>query len=248
MSDDAHRLLREIEQAAVRGWPALESAAIDGWQWRFTSGGSIRANSVATLDFSGDLDDAIARVEALYSARGAPAVFTISDVSAPAGLDERLAARGYRRGDDHVTMAKPVDPASRQPAATTLQREPDATWLSIYLSGLSADRRAVAPRLIAQLGSRPWFVTAAVDGEPASSGLTIVDGAVASVQCMATVPSARRRGGAAHVLAAIEARAAEERARHLYLQTGADNASARALYRAHGFHVVGRYHTRTREN
>ena len=58
----------------------------------------------------------------------------------------------------------------------------------------------------------------------------------------------RMRGVAAgreRVLAAIETVASVNGAAYLYLQTGADNASARALYERFGFAVIGHYHTRS---
>jgi GNAT superfamily N-acetyltransferase len=240
-------LLRRIELAAVRGWPALESAEVDGWIWRHTSGGSIRANSVAALDYIGaDLAASIGEVEARYGARGAPACFTISEVSRPDGLGLELERRGYRRSDDHVTMAKPV--SARLPAMgrVTIAAAPTDDWMRIYLCGLSADRRGIAPRLIAGLPPGARFITAHVAGAAISSGLTIVDGSLASVQCMATLTEARRMGGAAAVLAAIECCAGDGGASHLYLQTGGDNVAALAHYRHSGFAVAGRYHTRTR--
>jgi hypothetical protein len=45
--------LARIEAAAARAWPALETADIDCWLWRYASGGSLRANSVSTLAFHG---------------------------------------------------------------------------------------------------------------------------------------------------------------------------------------------------
>ena len=36
-------LLMDIERAAVRGWPAFEQIAVDGWLYRRSGGGSIRA-------------------------------------------------------------------------------------------------------------------------------------------------------------------------------------------------------------
>ena len=69
--------LLAIEQAAVRSWPALETAGIDGWLWRHASGGSLRANSVAALAFTGaSVGAAIAEAERRYRARGAPCRFT----------------------------------------------------------------------------------------------------------------------------------------------------------------------------
>jgi hypothetical protein len=63
-----------MERAHVRAWPALHTAAIDGWHWRSSGGGSQRANSVSTIDFAGnDVNAAIEAVEARYRALGMPA-------------------------------------------------------------------------------------------------------------------------------------------------------------------------------
>ena len=68
-----------IEQAAVRSWPALETADIDGWLWRYASGGSQRANSVSALAFTGrDVEAAICEAERRYGAKGAPCWFTVT--------------------------------------------------------------------------------------------------------------------------------------------------------------------------
>lgn len=249
-------LLAAIEQAAVRGWPALESATIGGWLWRHASGGSIRANSVATLAWSGgDVGDVIVACEARYRARGAACVFTISDVSVPRDLDALLDVRGYARGDDHVTMAKAVPAVALWPERTRATAEPDEAWFATYLSGLSENRRGVARQLIENLPPAARFysvvqagvaVASGSQNVAASCGMSIVDGRLASVQCMATEPGFRRQGSALLVLAAIEAYARQQGATHVYLQTGGDNLAAQSLYGKFGFEVIGRYHTRTR--
>jgi hypothetical protein len=136
--------LLAIEEAAVRSWPALQRMPIDGWLWRCTSGGSVRANTVATLAFSGaDVEGAIDKAERLYRTAGAPPRFTISEVSTPSDLDQRLAARCYQRGDDHVTMAKSVSASIALPDVVALGAEPTSDWMAVYLSGLTEDRRGV---------------------------------------------------------------------------------------------------------
>ena len=240
-------MLPEIEAAAVRGWPAPETAGVDGWLWRYASGGSVRANSVAALAFTGrDVTAAIAKVEAHARQRGAAACFSISDVSAPADLDARLEAHGYARGEDHVTMAKSVVATATLPDGVVLAHSPSPGWMEAYLSGLSENRRAVAPRILERLPASAVYVGATIDGKVVSSGLTIGDGNVASVQCMATLPDAQRHGGAQRVLRGIEHVAAGEGRKAIYLQTGADNVGAQALYTRAGYVVIGRYHTRTK--
>ncbi len=205
----------------------------------------MRANTVATLAFSGaDVEAAIDKAECLYRTAGAPPRFTVSEVSAPSDLDQRLAARGYERGDDHVTLVKSASSCAMPSDAIALGSEPTPEWMAVYLSGLTEDRRGVAPRILAGLPPHSRYFACLREGRAVTSGLSIADGQFASVQCMATAQGTQRQGGARSVLAAIESWAAAQGCTTLYLQTGADNAAAQALYRGCGFALAGRYHTR----
>src|SRR6266550_3035008 len=103
--------LRGMERLHVRAWPALETADIDGWLWRYSGGGSQRANSVSALAFWGaDVDAAIAEAEARYRARGASPMFQVCHVNAPTDLDERLQRRGYRLQEPCIALAKSIAP------------------------------------------------------------------------------------------------------------------------------------------
>ena len=235
--------LPEIEAAAVRSWPALETADVDGWVWRFASGGSLRANSVSTLLFNGsDADAAVRDAERRYRAKGAPCRFTITEVSQPGDLDARLAAMGYERGEDHATMVKKIASSVYAPADVELSADSAPEWLAVYLSGLTPNRREVAPNILAGLPARRCYFACRRAGVVVASGLSVGDGRLASVQCMATLASARRQGYARAVLSAIEAWAAAQGCTHLYLQAETANAAAIALYEGFGFRIAGRYH------
>jgi ribosomal protein S18 acetylase RimI-like enzyme len=240
--------LAEIEAAAVRSWPAPETADIGGWLWRYASGGSLRANSVATLSFRGaDFEAAARAVERRYQAKGAPCRFTVTEVSEPGDLDARLAAMGYACGEDHVTMAKVVANSAPSAAAdVVLSADPTPEWLAVYLSGLSPDRREAAPAILAGLPAARVYVWCRRAGAVVGSGLSVADGGLASVQCMATLASARRQGCARAVLSAIETWAAAQGCTHLYLQAESANTPAIALYERAGFRIAGRYHLRTK--
>jgi hypothetical protein len=139
-------LLSRIEAAAVKAWPALETAEIGGWLWRYSNGGSQRANSVSAAAFdANDVEAAIEEAERRYGMRRAATRVQVSAVSAPADLDDRLAARGYHRHDPSVTLAKPVAPDVVLTARVTLAPEPSAEWFALYASVLTADRRSAAP-------------------------------------------------------------------------------------------------------
>src|SRR5438874_11151629 len=129
--------LRRIERLHVRAWPAFETANIDGWLWRYSGGGSQRANSVSTVDFAG-ADPALAldEVEARYRARNAIVRVHTYDLSAPAGIVDLLQARGYRAGETTVTMAKPVG-ASNPPDDVEVDAAPNAQWQEVYLGAIT---------------------------------------------------------------------------------------------------------------
>ena len=237
-----------IERAAVRSWPALETADIDGWLWRYASGGSLRANSVSALSFTGpSVEAAIGEAERRYRARGAPCRFTITEVDVPRDLDQLLERRGYERGDDHVTMVKEVSAAPAMPTDIEISVDPSPEWMAVYLTGLSANRKAIAPTILTGLPAPRMFLSCRRGGEVVGSGLTVAEGKLASVQCMATLPTARREGCARAVLAAIEMQAVAHGCRLVYLQAEFANTPAIALYEAFGFHIAGRYHQRWTE-
>ena len=241
----AREQLALIEAAAVRSWPALETADVEGWLWRYASGGSLRANSVSALAFRGrDFAAAVAEVERRYRAKGAPCRFNITEVSAPSDLDARLAGMGYQRGEPHNTMARAIAATTQSPADVELTTEPTPEWFPVYLAGLSPDRRAVAPTILAGIPRQRCFFSCRRTGEVVGSGLSVADGPLASIQCMATLASVRRQGCARAVLSAIEAWAAAQGCTHLYLQVEATNAAAVALYESFGFGIAGRYHQR----
>jgi GNAT superfamily N-acetyltransferase len=104
----------------------------------------------------------------------------------------------------------------------------------------------VAPAILAGLPAHRSYFSCRRAGAVVGSGLSVADGPLASVQCMATLASARRQGSARAVLSAVEVWAAGEGCSHLYLQAEAANAAAITLYGAAGFRVAGRYHMRTK--
>ena len=244
-----------IERAIVRGWPALQAAAIDGWIARWSSGGSVRGNSVAALDFSGvDFDRALDSVVRFYHERGGVPQFTIADVAAPSDLDAELERRGWQRQGDYVTLVKDLAEdlvtsdtgAAARTSAIRVVTHAAATpaWSDIYLAGLSPDRRGIALRLVDGAPAPCVFYSAVSDGTVIASGLSVLDGPLASVQCMSTTAAARRTGAATAILAAIEKTAKAHGVQRLYLQTDAANAVAISVYARFGFRLGGGYHTR----
>lgn len=239
--------LLAFESLAIRGWPARHTAYLGGWLWRSTGGGSVRANCVSTLVFHGpDVEAAIDDAERRYRAAGEPARFVISDIVAPSDLDRRLARRGYGIEEPCTTLARRISPAAEPDAPDGIEEAARECpeWLEVYLEAVSASRRPVATSLVARVPEPARFFVCRRGGQAISTGLGVLADRTVAVQCMSTRQGVRRQGGARAILAAIERWALAAGATTLFLQTGADNAAAQAVYARAGFTLVGRYHVR----
>lgn len=234
-----------IERVAVRAWPALETANLAGWLWRYTGGGSQRANSVSPLDFAGaDVEAGIAEAERLYGARGAAAMFQVCDVVAPADLDQRLARRGYRLQEPCTCLAKALTVAASMPPGIEVADRAGEDWLSVYFTGVTPSRRAAAPAILARVPAPAAFLLRRQDGVPISVALAVAHDGVVIAECVATHPEHRRKGASEHIMGALEAWGVAHGARVAALQAVAANAPAQALYAKLDYHPVGGYHYR----
>ena len=230
--------IRRIERLHVRAWPAFETADIHGWLWRYSGGASQRANSVSTVDFTGnDPAAALDEAEARYRARDAIVRLHTYDLSAPAGIMDLLQARGYRGGETTLTMAKAVE-TSNPPDDVEVAATPNAEWQEVYLGAISESRRSVNARILGAVPQPCGFFSCRRAGQVISTGLCVADGDFAVIECMATRAEARRQGGADAVLKSLEAWAAERGVKTLALQAVADNTAAIPLYTRFGFAPV----------
>ncbi len=237
-----------MEQAAARAWPASETADIAGWTWRFSGGGSRRANSVLPLTYSGgDPDAAIADVEARYRLHGLRCYFQVSSISAPADVDQRLAARGYALEEPCLLLAKAIS-SSPMPPDVDISETASAEWLAVYGETLDAARRATAPHQVVRAPVPRAFFLARRDGVAMASALGVLspDGVVI-VECVATRALSRRTGAAQKVMEALESWAGSQGAQISALQVITANAPARALYAGRGYVEAGRYHYRWKD-
>ena len=239
--------LLAIEQAEVAAWPALQTADIDGWLWRYSGGGSQRANSLSPLLFSGtDVEAAIGRTEALYRARGAAPMFQICDIAAPADLDERLQRRGYRLQEPCTALAKRIapDPSAAHDGDIEITDAPSEAWLSVYLGGITPSRRGLAPMILARVPAPRAFLLLRDHGQPAATALGVVAGGVVIAECVMTRADHRRIGAGTRVMSTLEGWGTAHGAGIAALQAVAANVPAQALYAKLDYRRVGGYHYR----
>lgn len=224
-----------MERCHVKAWPALETRSIEGWHWRASGGGSQRANSVSTVDFTGtDVTTALDAVESAYRALGLPARFHTFDACAPADLPDRLRARGYTGTETTLTMFKPIERRSAPPDVEQYDHA-TAEWQDIYLGAISENRRQINTRILAAIPEPRAFFACRREGRLISTALSVTGYGCAVVECVATREDVRRQGGAQAVLLALEAWASGQSVDLIGLQVVATNTGAITLYERLGF-------------
>ena len=240
----SHDLLR-IERAAVAAWPALETGSVQEWLWRYSGGGSQRANSVSPLQFDGgDVEAAIGEVERRYGARSAAPMFQISDIVRPAELDQRLERRGYRLQEPCTCLAKALGSGTAVPGDIEVADQAGDDWLSVYLAGITPSRRASAPPILARVPQPSAFLLRRQAGMPISVALAVVHAGVLIAECVATLAPYRRQGASEHIMRALEAWGVAEGANLVALQAVTANVPAQSLYAKLDYQRVGGYHYR----
>jgi GNAT superfamily N-acetyltransferase len=237
-----NELARVLEPLAVMSWPARKTQRLDGWLLRFSDGYSSRCNSVSTLEFHGTLDDAIGAVEAAYRAHGLVPQFQISPATRPDGLEQALAARGYRHKPPTVLMiAESASVAAPHHKARVLAT-PDTDFVRLTLEGSHSpadghERLAT----LARIELAKAYMVARAGTETVSCGASVVTGDWASVYVMRTSLIHRRQGHGRRILSGIADWALRRGASRLYLQVDESNAAGRALYARAGFRDAYRY-------
>ena len=189
---------------------------------------------------------AIEQASAWYRARGLPPCFHLAEGAEPAGLDGRLAARGFAIVTPTTVMQAPAEAIAQGDAeGVELLAEPDPGVIAAlcdpsWPADVKAERAALFARIPAP---RRFAVLRGDDGQPAAAGIAVADGALAGIFSMRTARTARRRGLGTRILRALAAWAHAQGAAQLYLQVE-DDSLALPLYQRLGFEAVYGYHYR----
>ena len=243
-------LARRVEEAGLNNLHTRRQLFYDGWLLFLLAGKAKRARSVnAHFGSSLPVGDKISHCEAVYARHGLPALFRITPFTLPATLDTALGERGFAAFDTTlVQTAALTEPPGWQAADCTLETPLAEAFVDAVgeMRGSSVSQRGAHLERLAQSPLDVHAVIARRDGKPVGAGLLAIDGELAGVYDVVTVPRLRGQRIGTSVVAALLARAWERGARHAFLQVTEDNLPGIALYRRFGFSTLYRYHYRAK--
>jgi ribosomal protein S18 acetylase RimI-like enzyme len=232
---------------SLTAWPALTSRAYDGWLLRFASGRSRRANSVNPVRRGAlPLIEKIPVCEQAFRAEGLPPVFRIPSITPEHGLDDALAARGYRKGGK--TSIRLCDLAGlAESGGATLTDMPTGAWLDTFarFDGMSAAECAAHRAIVAATPYDMAFGAVHDEGAITAVGAAVLQDRFVYLNSIATDVSRRRRGLGRNVVVSLLAWAKQRGAAFAYLPVDKSNVAGLALYNSLGFRTeLYRYHYR----
>jgi ribosomal protein S18 acetylase RimI-like enzyme len=215
------RAIDEHRREAALDWAGVAGAVVEerpGFLRVVSGYGVFWANSVVGGALSeGEADRAIEESVSAFRSAGVPGLWTVTPLSAPEDLAERLVAHGFVPDEPLPWMAADLGEVSRSgpPAGLRIERVTNrrlhADWLTAMDRGFGMTAETV--RMLDEIGGAapvsdagPWVrFVGDIEGQPvASSGLLLHSG-VAGLFNVATLPAFRRRGyGTAMTNAALE--------------------------------------------
>ena len=243
-----------VEDAGLNASAPPQQRWMDGWLVRYLPGKARRARCVHALA-PGRLPraDQLARVAEVYREAGLPMIFRLTPFTQPPGLDAELEALGYGRVDPTLVMIGPT-----LPAAAPRALPPGTHWAALdgpafaeavgTLRGSPPEHRQThALRLVhSPVPYSGCAIRRDGDGAVLACGQFAREADLVGLYDVFTEESARNRGLSTLLCERLLSISADQGARIAYLQVGAQNEPARAVYRRLGFADAYPYHYRER--
>ncbi|HEY0124626.1 MAG TPA: GNAT family N-acetyltransferase [Rhizobium sp.] len=239
-------LVRRLEAVGFRAWPA-SSVQYDGsWQVRLTAGHpSKRLNCVVPLDPSDhrDLEIRLTKAQRKFEAYGRLMVVRETPLASPM-LIELLQSKGWTRFEETIVMIADLVDLELPDALDHLPSHDVGRYVDASLLVDRADP-ALKPALAEVVsGIKPpsgLFVIENDDAGPVATTLCVQDNDLAGIMSVAVSAEHRRKGLGVEILTSALRWARMRSARTAWLQVGATNDPALALYARFGFREAYRY-------
>jgi ribosomal protein S18 acetylase RimI-like enzyme len=240
---------RELDLGVSHAWPPREEVRIGPWRARIDLGVTRRANSVlphgeGARPSAAAIDALLQQTIALYDSRGLTPWLQLTGASWPRDLELELGARGWQTGIDPTLLLQGPLPGRNPVADVRITQAPERAWIDAWWTVErrgDVQARAAAVGILERVPAPVAFASVATEGTTAGVGLGAVVRHTLVIECVATLPAARRRGHARSIAGALGAWGREHGATRAVLAVQQKNAEARALYATLGFAEAGAY-------
>lgn len=238
-------LVRRLEAAGFRAWPAAEVRFDGSWQLRMTPGHpSKRLNGLVPLDpfDERDMEARVLAAEQYFTAHGVDAAIRQSPLCPP-GLPAVLERLGWHRGYETLVMIGDLDSLD---LGTGIDHLPTHDIQRFSEACVAIDTaRDTTPDMVASIIQRiepaaGLFLMESATG-PTAVGICIHDFDLAGIQQVVVEKSARRQGVGRELVTSALRWARLRGARQAWLQVLGDNSNAIALYDSMGFRTAYTY-------
>ena len=241
--------IESLERATLDAVAPQQTQELPGWLLPFDPSKIGRATSAVPLMHCAMDAACVAEIEARYAAHQLSAKFRVADVAGLTWLHSALGQAGYAAQQPTLTQVSTVAqvlgtamPVTMTMTSVEISSTPTEAWKAVYVAP-GFDAADGAQRVQALCRSTTVVYASISDARgPLAAGTASFSRGWASFHGMRTVPHARGRGLARHILAELALAAQKLGLERAFLQVEEDNSKAVALYLRLGFETAWRYH------
>ena len=232
-------VIRTIEELSMNAWPAMQTMLYDGWVLRSADGYTKRANSVYPLyESTIDLNEKIEFCASFYRDLNLPAVFKMTQASAPTDLDSCLDALGYRV--DSPTSVQTLELGNRNhemPSDVDLASDDTEIWHEAFarMNNVSPEHRFTHENILRAILPDKCFASISVDDRMIGCGLGVLQAGYLGIFDVVIDPNHRGQGYGSRLMQALLAWGKGAGANASFLQVMCNNEPALRLYEKLGF-------------
>lgn len=235
---------RQIEEAALNSWPALQQMLFDGWVIRFADGYTKRANSITPAYISLlPASEKIAFCERLYQEKHLPMIFRLpSCFPHIQDLDVLLAQKGYNFLEHTLVLSTMLMPGKNLPISGFQIVSLDE-WLPLHsqFSQAHSERQMLHRAILQKIIPQTLFALYCDDGIPVACGLGVLENTTFGLFDIVTSAEQRKKGHGTRLITGMLAWAEQYGGRQAYLQVLQTNHAACQLYAKLGFQELYHY-------
>lgn len=240
----APEAVQRLERATLDAVAPRRVQTLGNWLLAFDPSTISRTKSAVPLRHQGLGGGDIAAIAQRYRDQGLPPLLRVADMPTLQQVHAAMRAQGLAPTQPTlVQVAQLADVLSLHTVHdAAVETHPSDAWASVYTApGFDAVDGAYRR---AALSRSPFVVYAHVqqDGQTLAAGTASLSQGWASIHGMRTVPTARGRGLAGAILAALARHALAQGLSAVFLQVEENNMQAQSLYRRAGFGTAWRYH------